>query len=164
MYSRPCLLIHMQICLSYLSVPLTNTRLLTEGRVYWEPPDCFRGGVCDGHGVEHGSGAVAESLHLIHKHKAEKERAQLRWRGLLRSSSPPPVTHLLILPKQFYQLGPSIRIRVHVGIVLIPTTGKFKQQMKSLGVGLFIYLFLFTKWKEECHLGNRAGFCHVTGV
>jgi hypothetical protein len=54
----------------------------------------------------HGSGAVSESLHLIHKHKAGRG-ANWKWCGLSKPQSPLPVIdistltrpHTLILPK-----------------------------------------------------------------
>lgn len=45
--------------------------------------------------------AVAESLHLIHKLEAEGANSL----KLLTPQSPPPETHLLILLKEFHQMG-----------------------------------------------------------
>lgn len=42
-----------------------------------------------------GAGAVAESLYLINKHKTQKERANWKWCGVLKSQSQILVTHLL---------------------------------------------------------------------
>ena len=60
----------------------------------------------------HGAGTVAESLHVETTTMIQTERANWEWGGLLKSQGPPhsdaplPIRpHLLILPKQFYQLG-----------------------------------------------------------
>lgn len=69
------------------------------------------GGIASGRQAgRHGAGIVAESLHLIHKHEAEKELARddrSFWRKPATGDVPPPTRPLLqILPKQFYQLRP----------------------------------------------------------
>lgn len=61
----------------------------------------------------HGAGTVAERPHLIHKHKGRGERGGgIPWSfeisNVISSDTPLPTSlYLLILPKQFYKLGPS---------------------------------------------------------
>lgn len=59
------------------------------------------------HSSRHGSGAATEAYIFIHKQEAEK--VNWEWPGLLKSQSltqdPPTGPHLLILSKQFHQLG-----------------------------------------------------------
>ena len=58
----------------------------------------------------HEAGAVAESIHLVHKQELERNR-QLGMVWAFETSKPapsdipPPIRPHLILPKQFYQLG-----------------------------------------------------------
>jgi hypothetical protein len=59
----------------------------------------------------HGARAVAESLYLIHKHEAEKERANWNDMGFETSkhaptdTHPPAMSYLLTLLQKFHLLG-----------------------------------------------------------
>ena len=91
---------------AYRRKHLTYSLLIVSWSSWWEP--WHQAG-------RHNTAAVAESLYLIHKHNVERVQ-YCAWCGLLRSQStlpsniPPPTRpHLLVLPKQFHQLGSKLK-------------------------------------------------------
>lgn len=90
--------------------------------------------------------------------------AEMAW--AFETFQPTPVTHLRILSKQFYQLGPSARTCVHMctwGLFSFNPQENLNKQ-KTKFCFLFVYLFLVLVLLRMEGLGNWAGFCRVARV